>query len=73
MTSWVSVVTVDLTHALVDKSKLIVLAVDGLYLVIPLTVTKVETRLRNVFINLKPKLDGLARFMQFYITAHNRV
>ncbi len=50
-----------------DKSKLIILKVDKLFLVIPLTLTKVETRLRNVFINSKPKLDGLSRFMQFYL------
>lgn len=46
---------------------------DRLYLVIPLTVTKVETRLRNVFINLRPKLDGLTRFMQFYLQQHASV
>lgn len=34
----------------------------------PLTITKVETKLRNVFINEKPKLEGLARFMEFYLT-----
>ena len=42
--------------------------VDKLFLVIPLTITKVETRLRNVLINAKPKFDGLARFMQFYLS-----
>ena len=50
-----------------DKSKLLVLKVDKLFLVIPLTLTKVETRLRNVLINGKPKFDGLSRFMQFYL------
>lgn len=52
---------------IVDKSKLVILKLDKLYLVIPLTLTKVETKLRNVFINQRPKLDGLARFMQFYL------
>ena len=54
---------------IVDKSKLMVIKVDRLFMIIPLTVTKVETRLRNVFINAKPKLDGLARFMQFYLSS----
>ena len=53
---------------IVDKSKLLILKVDKLFLVIPLTLTKVETRLRNVLINAKPKFDGLARFMQFYLS-----
>ena len=57
----------------VDKSKLVVVKCDRLYLVIPLTVTKVETRLRNVFINLRPKLDGLMRYMQFYLQQHSSV
>ena len=52
---------------MLDKSKLVLLKVDKLFIVIPLTLTKVETRLRNVFINGKPKFDGLARFMQFYL------
>ena len=36
---------------LVDKSKLMIIKADKLFVVIPLTVTKVETKLRNVFIN----------------------
>jgi len=58
---------------LVEKSKLVVVKCDRLYLMIPLTVTKVETRLRNVFINLRPKLDGLTRYMQFYLQQHASV
>ena len=51
-----------------DKSKIVLLKVDKLFVVIPMTITKVETRLRNVFINEKPKFDGLARYMQFYLS-----
>ena len=53
--------------SIVDKSKLLILKVEKLFLVIPLTLTKVETRLRNVLINSKPKFDGLSRFMEFYL------
>lgn len=52
---------------LVDKSKLIVIKLNRLYLVIPLTITKVEVRIRNVIINERNKFDGLSRFMEFYI------
>ena len=51
-----------------DKSKIVLLKVDKLFVVIPMTITKVETRLRNVFINEKPKFDGLSRYMQFYLS-----
>ena len=51
----------------VDKSKLIIIRLDKLYFVLPLTITKVETKLRNVIINEKPKLEGLAKFMEFYL------
>lgn len=50
-----------------DKSKLVVIKLDKLYLVIPLTLAKVEVKLRNVLINEKPKFDGLARFVEFYL------
>ncbi|CDW73956.1 UNKNOWN [Stylonychia lemnae] len=52
---------------MLDKSKLVIIKLDKLFLVIPLTITKVETKLRNVFINQRPKMDGLARFMEFYL------
>lgn len=55
-------------NTIVDKSKVVVIKLDRLFLVIPLTITKVEVKLRNVLINEKPKLDGLARFMNFYLS-----
>jgi len=47
---------------------MLILKVDQLFIVIPLTITKVETRMRNVIINGKPKFDGLSRFMKFYLS-----
>ena len=40
-----------------------------MFLVIPLTITKIEVKLRNVLINEKPKLEGLSRFMSFYLNS----
>lgn len=54
---------------MLDKSRLVVMRINKMFLIIPLTITKVETRLRNVLINGKPKFDGLSRFMQFYLTS----
>jgi hypothetical protein len=55
--------SINKTDIMLDKSKLVILRIDRLFLVIPLTMTKIEIKLRNVLINEKPKLDGLARFM----------
>ena len=55
------------TFIIVDKSKLVIIKLDKMYLVIPMTITKVETKLRNVLINEKPKMEGLARFLNFYL------
>ena len=55
------------TTIIVDKSKLVIIKLDKMYLVIPMTITKVETKLRNVLINEKPKMEGLARFLNFYL------
>ena len=56
-----------LYKTVVDKSKLVIVKLDKMFLVIPMTITKVETKLRNVLINEKPKMEGLARFLNFYL------
>ena len=59
--------TINKTDIMLEKSKLVVIKIDKLFIAMPVTLTKVETKLRNVFINEKPKMDGLAKFMQFYL------
>lgn len=36
---------------LLDKSKLVIIRLDKLYMVVPFTMTKIEVRMRNVLIN----------------------
>jgi len=55
---------------LVDKSKLVIVRLHKLYVVIPFTITKIEIRVRNVLINIRPKLAGIAAFVQFYLDSN---
>lgn len=56
------------THfALVDKSKLVILKLRKLYIVIPFTMAKIEVRVRNVMINQRQKMEGIERFVDFYL------
>jgi len=52
---------------LLEKSKLAIVKVERLYLAIPLTMAKIEVKMRNIVINEKPKLEGLVRFIHFYL------
>jgi hypothetical protein len=52
---------------MLEKSKLMLLKLDNMYLVVPLTLNKIEVKTRNVLINSKPKLDGLSKFLRFYL------
>jgi hypothetical protein len=56
--------------SLVDKSKLVIVRLHKLYVVIPFTITKIEIRVRNVLINIRPKLAGIAAFVQFYLDSN---
>ena len=50
-----------------DKSKLVVLRLMRLYVVIPFTLAKIEVRVRNVMLNQRQKMEGIARFAEFYL------
>jgi len=52
---------------LLEKSKLVIIKIDKLYMAIPLTMAKIEVKMRNIVINEKPKLEGLVRFINFYL------
>lgn len=55
---------------MLDKSKLVIVRLHKLYVVIPFTITKIEIRVRNVLINIRPKLAGIAAFVQFYLDSN---
>lgn len=56
-----------LLFRVVDKSKLVILKLRKLYIVLPFTMAKIEVRVRNVMINQRKKMEGIERFVEFYL------
>jgi hypothetical protein len=52
---------------LLDKSKLVVLKLKKLFVVIPFTMSRIEVRVRNVMLNERKKMEGISRFVEFYL------
>lgn len=50
-----------------DKSKLVILKLKKLYVVLPFSMAKIEVRVRNVMINQRKKMEGIERFIDFYL------
>ena len=48
---------------MLDKSKVVIIRLHKLYMIIPFTVSKIEVRIRNIMINVRPKLSGIANFV----------
>lgn len=48
---------------ILDKSKVVIMRLDKMYVVIPFTITKIEVRTRNIIINQRKKIEGLARYI----------
>jgi hypothetical protein len=48
---------------MLDKSKVVIIRLHKLYMTIPFTVSKIEVRVRNILINVRPKLAGIASFV----------
>ena len=60
---------------MLEKIKLFIIRLDQLYVIVPIVVSKIEVKMRNVVINSKPKLKEISRFVQFYLDvqdAYNR-
>ena len=39
---------------MLEKTKLVIIKLDKLYIVLPSTMTKIEVRMRNIVINMRP-------------------
>ncbi len=56
---------------LLDKSKLLLLRLEHIFVVVPFTITKIEVRMRNMIINMRPKFEAISRFTQIYLDVYN--
>ena len=57
----------DFINHVVDKSKLVILKLKKLYIVLPFTMAKIEVRVRNVMLNQRKKMEGIEKFVDFYL------
>ena len=55
---------------MLDKSKMLVLKLEDIYVVVPFTVAKIEVRMRNMIINMRPKFEAISRFTKIYLDVY---
>ena len=55
---------------MLEKTKLVIVKLEKLYVVIPFTLTKLEVRVRNLVINSRPKFEQITKFIQIFLKAH---
>ena len=55
---------------MLDKSKMLILKLEDIYVVVPFTVAKIEVRMRNMIINMRPKFEAISRFTKIYLEVY---
>ena len=56
---------------LLDKSKMIVLKLESIFVIVPFTIAKIEVRMRNMIINMRPKFEAISRFTKIYLDVYS--
>ena len=52
---------------LLDKSKMLILKLESIFVIVPFTLAKIEVRMRNMIINMRPKFEAISRFTKIYL------
>ena len=55
---------------MLDKSKLLLLKLEKIFVIVPFTLAKIEVRMRNMIINMRPKFEAISRFTQVYLDVY---
>lgn len=55
---------------MLDKSKMLILKLEDIYVVVPFTVARIEVRMRNMIINMRPKFEAISRFTKIYLEVY---
>ena len=55
---------------MLDKSKLLFLKLEKIFVIVPFTLAKIEVRMRNMIINMRPKFEAISRFTQVYLDVY---
>jgi len=56
---------------MLDKSKMLILLLEKIYVIVPFSIAKIEVRMRNVIINMRPKFEAISRFTQVYLEVYS--
>ena len=55
---------------MLDKSKMLILQLERIFVIVPFTMAKIEVRMRNMIINMRPKFEAISRFTQIYLEVY---
>lgn len=55
---------------MLDKSKMLIIKLDKIYVIVPFTIAKIEVRMRNMIINMRPKFEAISRFTSVYLDVY---
>ena len=55
------------TDIMLDKSKILILKLENIHVIVPFTIAKIEIRMRNMIINMRPKFEAISRFTAIYL------
>ena len=55
---------------MLDKSKMLILKLEDIYVIVPFTIAKIEVRMRNMIINMRPKFEAISRFTKTYLEVY---
>ena len=52
---------------LLDKSRMLIMKLEKIFVIVPFTIAKIEIRTRNLIINMRPKFEAIQRFAELYL------
>ena len=58
------------TDIMLEKSKILILKLENIQVLVPFTLAKVEIRMRNVIINMRPKFEAISKFTAIYLSVY---
>ena len=56
---------------MLDKSKILILKLENIFVIVPFTIAKIEVRMRNMIINMRPKFEAISRFTKIYLEIYS--
>jgi len=57
---------------MLEKTKMLIMKLDNIYIIVPFTIAKIEIRMRNVIINMRPKFEAISRFTTIYLDLYHQ-